>query len=178
METKTETTDPVADQKTVFVVLAPAKVKTVVVMDVPEGPLLFCDLEDLTLKPERGSSYVFNGRLYDVERAIEVLGVYQRASHKSADQQLLSLLNLLTGREQAAIRLASMRNIGKEKTTESGGIILSAALGFTDGAERLVFLRLRQGRFGSETEGMTQLARQAMEGAATAHKAESGDTTK
>jgi len=68
MENKPETAAPAAEPRTVMVLLAPEKVKTIVIMDVPEGPLLCCQLEDLTLKPERGSSYVLDGRLFDVER--------------------------------------------------------------------------------------------------------------
>ncbi len=115
MENKPESAATAAEPKTVMVLLAPEKVKTIVIMDVPEGPLMCCQLEDLTLKPERGSSYVLDGRLFDVERAIEVIGVYKRGSHMSTDEQLLKLLQLLSGRDQAMVRLANMRNIGKEE---------------------------------------------------------------
>jgi hypothetical protein len=171
METKTETVATTADQKTVMVLLAPEKVKTLVIMDVPEGPLLCCQLEDLTLKPERGSSYVLGGRLYDVERAIEVIGVYKRGSHMSTDEQLLALLNLLSGQEQSVMRLSNMRNIGKEDpSTLSGGIILATSMSFTSGADRLVYLKLRQVQTGVPNGGMLQLARQAMEQADTGGK--------
>jgi hypothetical protein len=164
METKPDTAATTADQKTVLVLLAPEKVKTIVIMDVPEGPLLGCQLEDLTLKPERGSSYVFDGRLFDVERAIEVIGVYQPGSHKSTDEQLLSLLKLLCGEEQTMVRLAGMRYIGKQdETMLSGGLILATSLSFTHGADRLVFLKLRQIRTSSPVDGMRQLAREAMD---------------
>jgi len=58
--------------------------------------------------------------------------------------------------------VANMRNIGKEEET-SGGIILATSLSFTSGAERLIYLKLRQVRTGTATDGMVQLARQAME---------------
>jgi len=169
METKPDTAANATDQKTVLVLLAPEKIKTIVIMDVPEGPLLCCQLEDLTLKPERGSSYVFEGRLFDVERAIEVIGVYKPGSHLSTDEQLLSLLKLLCG-EGETVRLAHMRYIGKEdssKLTMSGGIILATSLSFTAGADRLVYLKLRQVRTTSAVDGIRQLARQAMEQADT-----------
>jgi hypothetical protein len=164
METKPDTAATTAEIKEVLVLLAPEKIKTLVIMDVPEGPLLCCQLEDLTLKPERGSSYVFDGRLFDVERAIEVIGVFKRGSHKSTDEQLLSLLNLLCGQEQAMMRVANMRNIGKEDETQlSGGIIVATTLSFTSGADRLVYLKLRQVRTSSSTDGMVKLARQVLE---------------
>jgi hypothetical protein len=140
------------------------KLKTIVIMDVPGGPLLCCRIEDLTLTPERGSSYVLEGRLYDVERAIEVIGIYKLGSRKSTDEQLLSLVKMLSGDEQAMIRLANMRNIGTEEEGETtGGIILATSLSFTANADRLVYLRLRGVRFGNETDGMVALARQAIE---------------
>jgi hypothetical protein len=162
MENNQPSAEKSADIKTVMVLLAPEKVKTIVVMDVPEGPLLCCQLEDLTLKPERGSSYVLDGRLFDVERAIEVIGVYKHGSHLSTDEQLLGLLKLLSGQEQSAVRLASMRNIGKEQQT-AGGIILAVSLSFTDGADRLVYLKLRQVNTTTALDGMRQLARDAMD---------------
>jgi len=162
MKTNHDDAAPAAAVKEVLVLLAPEKVKTIVIMDVPEGPLLCCQLEDLTLKPERGSSYVYGGRLFDVERAVEVIGVYQRGSHKSTDEQLLSLLNLLCGQDQGMGRIANMRNIGKEdEDSLSGGIIIATSLNFTTGADRLVFLKLRQ----AQTAGpgaMVQLAREAL----------------
>jgi hypothetical protein len=156
---------PAADRKEVLVLLAPEKVNTLVIMDVPEGPLLFCQLEDLTLKPERGSSYVLDGQLYDVERAVEVIGVYKSGSHLSTDQQLLSLLNLLCGQEQAPLRVGSMRNIGKPAGASalSGGLILAKSVSMTAGADRLVFLKLRHVRTTSATDGMVQLARQTLD---------------
>ena len=144
------------------------KLKVVVIIDVPDGPLLYCRLEDLTLTPERGSSYVLNGRLFDVERAIETLNVYSRASRKSTDEQLIALLQMLSGDSNAMVRLASMRNIGTETDTGiAGGIILATSLSFTDGADRLLYLKLRAVSLGSHTDGMVQLARQAMETGST-----------
>jgi hypothetical protein len=165
METNQDKAAPAADRKEVLVLLAPEKVSTLVIMDVPEGPLLCCQLEDLTLKPERGSSYVLDGQLYDVERAVEVIGVYKRGSHLSTDEQLLALLNLLCGQEQAPMRVGSMRNIGKPggESALSGGLILAKSVSFTAGADRLVFLKLRHVRTTSATDGMVQLARQTLD---------------
>jgi hypothetical protein len=162
MKTNHDKAAPAADTKEVPV-LALEKVKTIVIMDVPEGPLLCCQLEDLTLKPERGSSYIYGGRLFDVERAVEVIGVYQRGSHKSTDEQLLTLLNLLCGQDHGMGRIANMRNIGKEEEDNlSGGIIIATTLNFTTGADRLVFLKLRQVQTASGPGAMVQLAREAL----------------
>jgi hypothetical protein len=142
------------------------KLKVVVIMDVPEGgPLLYCRLEDLTLKPERGSSYVLNGRLFDVERAVESLNVHARTSRKSTDEQLIELLQVLTGDANALHRLAHMRNIGSEEEGVAGSIILATSLSFTAGADRLIYLKLRAVSLTSQTDSMVQLARQAMEAA-------------
>jgi len=178
METKPETAAAAADRKEVMVLLAAEKITTLVIMDVPDGPLLCCHLEDLTLKPERGSSYVFDGRLFDVERAIEVIGVYKHGSHLSTDEQLLALLKLLGGEEETIVRLANMRNIGKEDGAAklSGGIILATSLSFTAGADRLVYLKLRLVRTASPVDGMVQLARRAMEQGSSA-KGEDGKSS-
>ncbi|MBU6455565.1 MAG: hypothetical protein KGS72_27585 [Cyanobacteria bacterium REEB67] len=153
------------------------KLKVVVIMDVPEGPLLYCRLEDLTLTPERGSSYALNGRLFDVERAVESLNVHSRTSRRSTDEQLIELLQLLTGDPNAMVRLAHMRNIGApEETGLAGGIILATSLSFTAGADRLLYLKLRAVSLTTQTDTMVQLARQAMEAASGGPK-KGGDTS-
>jgi hypothetical protein len=166
METENNAAAPAAQPERVLVVIEPKKVKTLVIMDVPEGPLLCCQLEDLTLKPERGASYVYEGCLFDVERAIEVIGIYKRGSKKSTDEQLIDLLKMLSGGQQSVVRVANMRNIGMPDSSETaGGIILATSLSFTAGADRLIYLKLRLAFIGAGVEGIRALARQAMDGA-------------
>lgn len=146
--------------------------KVMVVLELPEGQLLSCRLEDLGVSPQRGSCYTYQGRLYEVERVIEPVDVRRPdGSRKTSDEQLLELLSALTGDDQQLVvmRATTMRNIGSEDDSDTvktdGGIIVSSASTLAAHGDQLVYLQLHLVRVVSNPALMfRQLAAQATGG--------------
>ncbi len=103
--------------------------KTIVVFNLPDEGLRYCSLDELTMAPQRGSRYILNRKVYEVEQPIEVLGRHADGTRKGSYEMLLELLTALDGNPVTVLaNLAKMENLGDpaESAQKSpGGVILS-----------------------------------------------------
>lgn len=104
--------------------------KTYVVFNIPDVGLRYCLLTELAMAPQRGSRYILDRKVYEMEQPIEVLGRRPDGTRKGSSQVLLELLAALDGGNPVVMlqNLAHMVNIGEpaDATDKSaGGVILS-----------------------------------------------------
>lgn len=103
--------------------------KTIVVFNLPDEGLRYCSIDELTMAPQRGSRYILNRKVYEVEQPVEVLGRHADGTRKGAYEMLLELLTALDGNPVTMLsNLAQMQNIGDpaESAQKSpGGVIIA-----------------------------------------------------
>jgi len=123
--------------------------KTLVIFARPDGPLLSAWLDKLLTMPDKGRSYIFDGKLFEVVNTIESLDELAGNGDVS-DEHLLQVLIGLYGPDKMVMRMAGMLNIsGGDDTPKTGfaaSILLTTAIGLTSGAERLLIVELKQSR--------------------------------
>jgi hypothetical protein len=145
--------------------------KVLVVLELPEGQLRSCYLDDLGLTPQRGARLNVEGRLYEVTSTIDSIAVGPDGKPVTTDKLLLDLLTALSGGDQmtAVAAAAGMRHIGSQDdsgTTKSpGGLILSASSSLAATGDHLVYVQLQHAAYLSSAARARQLARVALEGA-------------
>jgi hypothetical protein len=125
--------------------------KIMVVFHLPDGDgLLHCQLTDLAFAPAVRSIYPWNGKLYQVDRMLEVIQRKFDGMRKSTSEQLLELLSAiktLSPTENIDVaELAKMTNVGEPEEDSlqktASGVILSAATALVKESDRLVVLKM------------------------------------
>lgn len=159
--------------------------KTIVVFNFPDEGLRYCSLDELAMAPQRGSRYILNRKVYEVEQPIEVLGRHADGSRKGSYEMLLELLTALDGNPVTALaKLAKMENIGDpaECAMKSpGGVIIPTATDSFDQDAKVVAVnakllkKLPEKVLDIDQTLLTQLMGQPGTAALTASTGEGGD---